>query len=271
MQSHFSCAQLFKTLWTVAHQVPMSMRFSRQEYWSGLPCFLQGIFLAQELKPHFLHLLHWQAGSLPLVSSGKPKWELFLTKNRNGGGGGLIAKSCPSDSTNHSLPGSSIHGISQARILEWVAFPSPQDCPNPGIEPASSTLQADTLPILYSKCKSSLEGICHKFQNPSMDFQMMVVILITQRSYGRVIFFHTTKPFSWFFSYSQSKSSWRPLGLHPTAKMRLHSHLGQGAENHSTLEWAERSAITRASSLRKELGPEGRSDWYWAMNFAQLF
>ena len=125
------------------------------------------------------------------------------------------------------------HGILQARILEWVAFPSPQDCPNPGIEPASPTLQADTLPILYSKCKSSLEGICHKFQNPSMDFQIMVVILITQRSYGRVIFFHTTKPFSWFFSYSQSKSSWRPLGLHPTAKMRLHSHLGQGAENHS--------------------------------------
>ena len=30
--------RLFATLWTVAHQVPLSMGFSRQEYWSGLPC-----------------------------------------------------------------------------------------------------------------------------------------------------------------------------------------------------------------------------------------
>ena len=29
--------QLFVTLWTVAHQVPLSMEFSNQEYWSGLP------------------------------------------------------------------------------------------------------------------------------------------------------------------------------------------------------------------------------------------
>ena len=36
-----------------------------------------------------------------------------------------------------SLPGSTVHGISQARILEWVAFPFPGDLPNPGIEPAS--------------------------------------------------------------------------------------------------------------------------------------
>ena len=36
--SHFSSVQLFMTLWTVAHQAPLSMGFSRQEYWSGLPC-----------------------------------------------------------------------------------------------------------------------------------------------------------------------------------------------------------------------------------------
>ena len=39
-----------------------------------------------------------------------------------------------------------VHGILQARILEWVAFPSPGDIPNPGIEPRSLTLQADYLP-----------------------------------------------------------------------------------------------------------------------------
>ena len=36
--SHFSCVQLFVTLWTVANQAPLAIRFSRQEYWSGLPC-----------------------------------------------------------------------------------------------------------------------------------------------------------------------------------------------------------------------------------------
>ena len=36
--SHFSHIQLFVTLWAVAHQAPLSMGFSRQEYWSGLPC-----------------------------------------------------------------------------------------------------------------------------------------------------------------------------------------------------------------------------------------
>ena len=33
-----SCVRLFVTLWTVAHPAPLYMRFSRQEYWSGLPC-----------------------------------------------------------------------------------------------------------------------------------------------------------------------------------------------------------------------------------------
>ena len=38
MLSQFSHVQLFATLWTVAHQVPLSMGFPRQECWSGLPC-----------------------------------------------------------------------------------------------------------------------------------------------------------------------------------------------------------------------------------------
>ena len=39
-----------------------------------------------------------------------------------------------------------VHGILQARILEWVTFLSPGDLPNPGIEPSSPTLQVDSLP-----------------------------------------------------------------------------------------------------------------------------
>ena len=50
------------------------------------------------------------------------------------------------DPMNCSPPGFSVHGILQARILEWAAFPSPGDLPHPGIKPRSLALQADSLP-----------------------------------------------------------------------------------------------------------------------------
>ena len=45
-----------------------------------------------------------------------------------------------------SPPGSSVHGIFQARVREWVAIFSSRDIPDPGIEPGSPTSQADALP-----------------------------------------------------------------------------------------------------------------------------
>ena len=58
-----------------------------------------------------------------------------------------VAQSCPTlcDPVDCSPPGSSVHGILQARILEWVPFPSPGDLPDPGIEPRSPALEADAL------------------------------------------------------------------------------------------------------------------------------
>ena len=58
---------------------------------------------------------------------------------------------CPTlcDPMDCCLPGSSVHGILQARILEWVAMPPPGDFPSPGFEPASlasPVLQVDSLP-----------------------------------------------------------------------------------------------------------------------------
>ena len=50
-----------------------------------------------------------------------------------------VAQSCP------TLCNPMDYGVLQARILEWVAFPSPGDLPNPGIEPRSPTLQVDSL------------------------------------------------------------------------------------------------------------------------------
>ena len=45
-----------------------------------------------------------------------------------------------------SPPGSSVHGILQAKMLEWVAIPFSRGSPDPGIEPVSPALQADSLP-----------------------------------------------------------------------------------------------------------------------------
>ena len=86
MLSH---VRLFATPWIVASQAPLSMGFSRQEYWSGLPfpspynCMCVCVFVCM-----------------------------------------LVAQSCPTlcDPRDGSPLGSSVHGILQARVLEWVAI-----------------------------------------------------------------------------------------------------------------------------------------------------
>ena len=72
MLSHFSCVLLFVTPWTVSLQAPLSMGFSRQKYWSGLPCLPPGDLPDPGSNPLLLCLLHWQVGSLPLAPCGKP-------------------------------------------------------------------------------------------------------------------------------------------------------------------------------------------------------
>ena len=71
MLSHFSCVWLFVTPWTVACQAPLSMGFSRHEYWSGL--LLPSSEDLPDLGSHpcLLGLLHRRAGSLLLVPPGK--------------------------------------------------------------------------------------------------------------------------------------------------------------------------------------------------------
>ena len=64
------------------------------------------------------------------------------------------SQSCPTlcNSIDCHLPGSSVHGTLQARILEWVAIFSSGDLPDPGTElmsPASPTLQAESLPLSH--------------------------------------------------------------------------------------------------------------------------
>ena len=60
----------------------------------------------------------------------------------------LVAQSCPTlcDPVDCSPPGSSVHGIPQARRLEGAAIPFFGDLLDPGIEPGSRALQADSFP-----------------------------------------------------------------------------------------------------------------------------
>ena len=67
--SCFSRVQLFVTLWTVARQAPLSMGFSRQEYWSGLPCPPPGDLPDPGIQPRSSAL---QADSLLLIHQGTP-------------------------------------------------------------------------------------------------------------------------------------------------------------------------------------------------------
>ena len=59
LQSHFSHVLLFGTLWTVAYQVSLSLGFSRQEYWSGLPCPPPGDLPNPGIEPAVLCIGRW--------------------------------------------------------------------------------------------------------------------------------------------------------------------------------------------------------------------
>ena len=61
------------------------------------------------------------------------------------------------DPMDCSLPGSSVHGILQARILEWVAFPPPEDLPDPGIEPVS--LRSSALAGVFFTTRTTMDSI----------------------------------------------------------------------------------------------------------------
>ena len=70
-------SKLFEALWTVAHQAPQTMRFSRQEYQSSCHALLQGIFHHPGMEPASPAL---QADSLLLSHQGRPYSFIFLGK-----------------------------------------------------------------------------------------------------------------------------------------------------------------------------------------------
>ena len=82
-----SCVRLFAIPQTITHQAPLSVEFSRQEYWSGFPFLLQGIFPTQGSTsglPHcrqaFYHLRHMHRQIIELTGNG-----VYVYIKKNGG------------------------------------------------------------------------------------------------------------------------------------------------------------------------------------------
>ena len=143
---------------------------------TGMDChaLLQGIFPTQGLNPG---LSHWRMILYHLSHWGSPRiLELFLTQRElpdvgiKLGSSALhmdfflpaelpgkvkikseseVAQLCPTlcDPKDCSLSGFSVHGIFQARVLEWVVISFSRDLPDPGIKPGSPALQADAFTL----------------------------------------------------------------------------------------------------------------------------
>ena len=105
------------------------MGFPREEYWSGLPFPSPRDLPDPRIKAGSPTL--W-ADSLLSEPPGKPKVKVLVTQ--------LCSTFCNSMDCNQ--PGSFVHGILQARILEWVAMPSSRGF----FQPRSPSLQTDSLP-----------------------------------------------------------------------------------------------------------------------------
>ena len=104
-----SRVRLLATPWTAAHQAPLSMGFSRQEYWSGVPLPSLFCLLVKVMKEEICNPQRH-----PLAKA----FSVFIV---------LFVKSLQScealcDLMDYRPPDSSVHGILQARTLEWVAI-----------------------------------------------------------------------------------------------------------------------------------------------------
>ena len=160
---HFSRVRLCATPQTAAHQAPPSLGFSRQEHWSGLPF------------PSPVH--EWKVKVKPLSG-------IWL-----------------SDPMDCSLPGSSIHGIFQARVLEWgaIAFS------------VSSSLLRLLLTLFYIVSRL---GIMHRCFDSNMLFTRALLLMSCSHwSLPRRL--HKMELLTWkaedeaLFSYPKLRWSWR--------------------------------------------------------------
>ena len=105
------------TPWTVAHQAPLSMEFSRQEFWSGLSCPPPGHLPDPGIKSASLMSSALADGLIGATWQASSLWYAAAAAAKS-------LQSCPTlcDPIDSSPLGSSVSGILQAKILEWVAI-----------------------------------------------------------------------------------------------------------------------------------------------------
>ena len=171
MLSCFHCVWLFATLWTEACQAPLSMRFSRQEYQSGLTRYPPGDLPDPGLNPSLLCLLHCR--QILLSHWGSPLFNTYMyqvcilytlfdisiyyvyIKAETVAVDvllSLLSLSCVLLFCGHmdfSLPGFSVHGISQVRILEWVAISFSRESSHPRDQVHNSCTGRWSLPLSH--------------------------------------------------------------------------------------------------------------------------
>ena len=131
--------KLYPTLatpWTIAHQAPLSMGFSRQEYWSGLPFPSPGDLANPGIKPGSPAL---QADDLLTELWRKSSIDIWYWHQFS-----WLTQSCPTLATPWTIAHKDPLSVGFPRQEYWsgLPFPSPGDLPNPGTEPRSLILQA---------------------------------------------------------------------------------------------------------------------------------
>ena len=112
MLSRFSCVYLYAMLWTAAHQAPLSMGFSRQEYWSGvpLPSLVQG-------RPGVIHL------KVPLYMSCSLRFSPFLLTSLEVGSHSPVLQMASLRLTeNVKFPGSDVFPLHSAKANRQLHF-----------------------------------------------------------------------------------------------------------------------------------------------------
>ena len=114
MLSCFNHVRLYATLWTVAKQAPLFMGILQAGILEWVAITSSREFPTQGWNPHLLCPLHWKMSFFfyHQCHLGSPKVKFKLLSH--------VGLFC--DPKDCSLPGSSVHGIFQARILEWVAI-----------------------------------------------------------------------------------------------------------------------------------------------------
>jgi len=137
-------SQLCSILCDPKDSSPLSMEFSGQEYWSGLLFVSPGYIPDPGIEPWSPAL---QVDSLLFELQGSP-FTVWKVKKWS-----EVAQLCLTlcDPVDCSLPGSSVHGILQWRVLEWVAISFSKGASDPGIKPGSPVLQLPAITALPSE------------------------------------------------------------------------------------------------------------------------